>query len=428
MFISPRPSGGYSVSVPNASKALDLADASAKLATSVLKAKSRSSRDWAHRFVVVRPAAVLAYYESDADAADRPKGLILLDDAAAVDVTEDSDGKGASWHVIVVRPSPAVADARPLLFRVESASEAREWVRALLSCRVSAAAALVDDADRRLAVSRAETAALHDTLQSYKELVTDHDAAVDALGIQIDSAAARASAERTAVEAAAELLSRTLAESDTAVDVARVSLQAGIIESDAAVDAARAFLRGECVQAVGASVVSRAAAAAAAATGAGNAVAVGTAARAARTSANVDAEKILTGVANSEPSFARLRNEVTKVSQTCAAFRALVVAIADEYRTLRSRAGDLLRIVSRLQARAVARAHASAAEEAAWTEKEAKWAAAVQALSIRLAREKERTASLAELLRAERRERDGGGGGGGRGGGRGGGGAAPPRV
>ena len=46
MFISPRPSCGYSVSVPNASKALDLADASAKLAF-VVKLDSEAEQEFA---------------------------------------------------------------------------------------------------------------------------------------------------------------------------------------------------------------------------------------------------------------------------------------------------------------------------------------------------------------------------------------------
>ena len=82
MEVNPFVGGGFKLTAPSTATASDLVKGS-RLAAHANKAKSRSSNDTAPRFVILKPAVALLYYETDRDPADRPKGLLLLAVSAA---------------------------------------------------------------------------------------------------------------------------------------------------------------------------------------------------------------------------------------------------------------------------------------------------------------------------------------------------------
>ena len=188
MDISPAVGGNFKITVSQGAAAPTAGDLvrGARLATHAQKSKSRTSAEVAPRFVILKPAVALLYYETDADPADRPKGLMLLDDASAVDVARCDGGAAGGGHVVVVRPAPGDPDARALFFHVASAAEAREWQVAFQACRVSAAAAERGEAERRLLVSRAETDALHASLSLYKALAGEREDDLGAVGARLE--------------------------------------------------------------------------------------------------------------------------------------------------------------------------------------------------------------------------------------------------
>jgi hypothetical protein len=61
----------YRVTAGGARTASDLVRTS-KLASTILKQTGRASSEWAQRFVIVKPAVTLTYFETENDAADAP--------------------------------------------------------------------------------------------------------------------------------------------------------------------------------------------------------------------------------------------------------------------------------------------------------------------------------------------------------------------
>ncbi len=456
MEFAPRPGGGYKLTSYSATaRASDLV-ARSVLASHVQKRGGRTSGEWNPRFVVLRPSVSLLYFDSESDPVERAKGVLVLDDSAVIDIgASDSEGGGP---VVVVRPSPSDPEARSLFFRVGSTSEAQEWQQALQACRVSTAHSQCTDLERRLEVSRAETGALHSSLTAYKgalqeqedekerlneeierqkEILTEQLAREQQLrALQVERERQHGEALAGGVEALARV-ARVLAAENARAREFLASCSIGTVQLGAAHSSGsgsgsaagageeaplpgasrrRAFTEGGskgsssgalerapslppslAAARAGVAVVQAGASSSSEGSGSGS----GSSEFSEATCALDSASPALAALAEREPHFLAYLVHLRDLGTVVDGAASLFSRSRGAYKALRARALEVGRIVGRLERVQRGAREAETVREESWLAKERQWAAVVQALSVRLAREKERVTSLMEMLKTK---------------------------
>ena len=434
MEFQPRPASGGFKLVSSLGRASDLASQpQTKLAAHVLK-RGEKSTEWRRRFVVLKSCVALLYFDSEEDAMERAKGVMLLDERAALQVGSTDEGS----TLVVVRASPNDSSARALQFRVDTAAEGRAWDQAMRS-------GLVSEAERLLESSRADTQAVHDTLAKHKaafaEALQEQEEAARALAAENEGLreanrelagqrehALSAQAEReqqgsqalaATAQAVQGLLGALAAGNASALDFLASSMGGAEGSSSSAAAASRKRAHTLAVSAAPplpapltrslscaalqlpsatpstSSSSSSSSAPPPDSTEAACAAQLAVAAEAAAAAAAQGAQLQL--LQQLQP----LHTTLLQLARAVDAAGALGLRSRAAYKALKARALEVGRIVGRLEAMHRGKAEEESAREAAWVGKERQWAAVVQALSVRLAREKERVASLAELLKAK---------------------------
>jgi len=367
-----------------------------KLASTVLKRATRTSSEWSPRFVVLQPSVSLCYFESESDPVEKAKGVILLSQDAVMDVASDGEG---GRPIVVVRPTPSDPDARTLFFRVGSLSEAREWQAALNACKLSSLVGERGEVERRLEVSRAETAALHGSLLAYKEALLEREEETEALGLRLEREVERREALGEAIAREREgQVERDAAESE-ALQAYTLCLGQACAVLATATATALDFV--EKCKVAGVPLAPPAAAPALAVAAAGG-VGVGGATpfHPHHHSTFPPAPLALVSLSEVDPHFKSLVGALDTLKVTLGEAMAVSERQRVAYRALRAKALEVGRIVGRLGAAKAAKCEEERARESAWLAKERQWAVVVQALSARLSREKDRCGQLGEVVRS----------------------------